>query len=129
MGMEGQRHAPHVCACPACQQHPHGSVASEHRLINRLLASADERVRRLLAGFLARQLGQGGISQLQRISGLDRKTIAKGLRELRQQDKPAAGRVRRAGGGRKAVEEKRPGSGGPCSHSCKTARLAIPFPV
>ena len=100
----------HVCSCPICQQHPHGAVAAGHRLINRLLAAADERVRRLLAGFLARQLGSGGISQLQCISGLDRKTIRRGLRELCQHDELSGGRIRRSGGGRKRVEHHRPGS-------------------
>jgi hypothetical protein len=110
MVTEVLRCAPHACTCPTCRQHPRSAVAADHRLINRLLAAADERLRRLFAGFLARQLGSGGVSQLQRISGLDRKTIAKGLRELRQQDEPLTGRIRRPGGGRKPVEQSNPGS-------------------
>jgi hypothetical protein len=66
-------------------------------------------VRRLLAGFLAQQLGKGGITQMQRISGLDRKTIAKGLRELRCANPLPADRIRRSGGGRKSVEQIHPG--------------------
>ena len=110
MVTEGWRRTPHACACPACRQHPRSAIATDHRLINRLLASADERLRRLFAGFLARQLGRGGISQLRRISGLDRKTIAKGVQELRQHDQTLTGRIRRPGGGRKPVEQSHPGS-------------------
>ena len=43
--------------------------------------------------------GDGGISRISRVCGLSRGTITKGIRELGE--KPiAAGRVRRAGGGR-----------------------------
>ena len=99
----------HVCPCSVCQQHPRSQVAREHRTINQLLAAADERLRRLLAGFFARQKGRGGIAELERISGIDRNTIAKGRRELCQAN-PALGFIRRPGAGRKTVEEKRPGS-------------------
>jgi hypothetical protein len=96
--------------CPACRDHPHGATAQEHRAINRLLAVADERLRRLLAGLLAKQMGRGGIARLTEISGLDRNTVARGQRELRQ-GRPASGaRIRRVGGGRKRLEDKRPGS-------------------
>ena len=95
----------HVCACPACRQHPHGRVACEHRTVNRLLAAADERTRWLLAGFLARQHGPGGIAWLARITGLDRHTIARGRRELRRPNQ-AQGRIRRPGAGRPWAEKK-----------------------
>jgi hypothetical protein len=92
-------------------------LAAEHRAINRLVAVSDERVRRLLVGFLAKQFGRGGISRLARITGLDRKTIATGQRQLREQtdsDAPGASsvspRVRRPGAGRKRVEIQHPGS-------------------
>jgi len=35
-------------------------------------------MRRLLAGFLARQHGRGGITLLAQISGLDRNTVTRG---------------------------------------------------
>jgi hypothetical protein len=85
-------------------------VAREHRTINRLLAAADERLRRLLVGFFARQRGPGGICELERITGIDRNTIAKGQRELGRAKPLSPGRIRRPGAGRKAVEQKRPGS-------------------
>jgi hypothetical protein len=101
-------HALHVCGCAGCQQHPHGPIAREHRRINRLLASADERMRRLLAGFLAQQQGRGGVSLLARITGLDRNTIARGQRELRRGTPPPPHRLRRPGAGRPRAEKKAP---------------------
>jgi hypothetical protein len=101
-------HAPvaHRCPCSTCQQHPFGSLAREHRRINRLVAVADERTRRLVAGFLAQQQGRGGIALLAQITGLDRNTVARGQRELRHDHRPMAGRVRRPGGGRPRAEKK-----------------------
>lgn len=105
----------HCCDCPLCREHPRGKIAAEHRAINRLLAVSDERVRRLVVGFLAKQMGRGGISRLASITGLDRKTIAKGRRELREDDIGLSGtrsinsRVRRPGAGRKRTEVKYPG--------------------
>jgi hypothetical protein len=92
-----------------CQQKRRGAVVREHRAINRLLAVADERMRRLLAGLLASKIGRGGIQQLARITGLHRNTIAQGQRELREKRRLPAGRIRDAGAGRKHLEEKRPG--------------------
>ena len=47
----------HRCECPTCRQHPDSPTAEVHRAINRFLAAADERSRRLLAGSLAQQHG------------------------------------------------------------------------
>jgi hypothetical protein len=100
----------HVCTCDRCRRYPHGSAAREHRRINRLLAAADERLRRLLAGFLAHQQGRGGVSLLARITGLDRNTIARGQRELRRRSARPAPRIRRPGAGRPRAEKKVPAS-------------------
>ena len=104
-----RRRLVHACACPTCRQHPNARVAREHRALNRLIAAADERTRRLLAGFLARQHGRGGIALLARITGLDRNTIARGRRELRHPGL-SSGRVRRPGAGRPCAEKKVRGS-------------------
>jgi hypothetical protein len=96
----------HSCQCSTCKRYPHGQVAKEHRRINRLVAAADERNRRLLAGFLARQQGRGGITLLARVTGLSRTTILRGMRELQRPGTPAKRRVRRQGGGRKRFEKK-----------------------
>jgi hypothetical protein len=99
----------HACECSVCRQHPNGQVAREHRALNRLIAASDERTRRLLAGFLARQQGPGGLTLLARITGLARNTIARGRRELRQPFR-SSGRVRRPGAGGQRVEKKVLGS-------------------
>jgi hypothetical protein len=103
------RRRAHACECSTCRRHPHGRVAREHRALNRLIAATDERTRRLIAGFLARQYGRGGITLLARVTGLDRNTIARGRRELRQPFR-SPHRVRRPGGGRPRAAKKVPGS-------------------
>lgn len=96
----------HQCECSTCGRYPHGSLAREHRRINRLVAAADEPTQRLLVGFLARQQGRGGIALMARITGLDPKTIARGQRELRQRRRPKGSRLRRPGAGRPRAEKK-----------------------
>jgi len=73
-----------------------------------LLSTFDERQRRLFAGLESMLLGWGGDRRLAEITGLDVHTIAKGRRELHEGKLLAEG-LRRPGGGRKAVEKKRPG--------------------
>jgi len=53
-------------------------------------------------------LGYGGVSLVRRACGLSRKTISRGMREIQEGDYPGKGRVRRAGGGRKALTAKDP---------------------
>jgi hypothetical protein len=98
------------CSCPDCYRDPDGTVAREHQAINRILACIDERSRRLVAGFLARLYGHGGVTWMARITGLDRNTIARGRRELDQTDSLPPGRVRRPGGGPKPLEVRSPES-------------------
>ncbi len=98
------------CSCPDCRRDPDAAVAREHQAINRIIACTDERSRRLVAGFLARLYGHGGITRLARITGLDRNTIARGRRELDQEDVLPPDRVRRPGAGPKRVEARRPES-------------------
>ena len=64
----------------------------------------DERSRRLMAASEARELGFGGVSAVSRACGMSRVTITKAIREL-DQAPLAAGRVRRAGGGRHTLVE------------------------
>jgi hypothetical protein len=99
----------HACECPTCRQHPKGRIAREHRTLNRLIAASDERTRRLLAGFRARQHGRGGITLLARITGLDRDTVARGRRELRQPFRWPR-RIRLPGAGGRRIEKKVLGS-------------------
>src|SRR5258708_37131270 len=100
----------HRCPCPDCRCHPRGKIARDHRDINRLLTTLDERNRRLFVALLARQQGGGAIRGLARVTGLSRNTIRKGLRELTRRDpRCRSGRLRRKGGGGKKVEEQQPG--------------------
>ena len=72
----------------------------------------DERTRRLWAGAEARAIGRGGIARVAEATGMARDTVRKGLRELQSGVRPlgpARGRrVRRRGGGRKALIDHNP---------------------
>jgi hypothetical protein len=106
MTVEHSQRVIHPCVCPTCQQHPYSALAREHLRINRLLAAADERMRRLMAGFLAKQHGKGGVSLLAQITGLDRNTVARGQRELRRSHPKMPDWIRRPGAGRPCAEKK-----------------------
>jgi hypothetical protein len=69
----------------------------------------DERQRRLYAGLESLKLGYGGDQRIAEFIGMDAHTVAKGRRELLEQDL-AIDRIRKAGGGRKPLETKRPKS-------------------
>ena len=69
----------------------------------------DERQRRLLAAAAARTLGRGGITMVARATGMSRQTVYDGLADLDDATGRAAGRARRAGGGRKRLTERDPG--------------------
>lgn len=94
------------CVCETCQQHPYSAVANEHRAINRLVATMDEKHRRRFVGLLALQWGRGSIQLLSTITGLDRATIRRGRAEVQRADRKTRGRVRHTGGGRRAIEKK-----------------------
>ena len=73
-----------------------------------LVAIVDERVRRLLVAAEAECLGYGGISVVSRETGVSRRAIAEGIKELRQPENLPIGRVRIEGAGRKKTIEKDP---------------------
>jgi hypothetical protein len=75
-----------------------------------MVAGTDERNRRLVVGLRARLHGHRGIILLARITGLDRKTIARGRRELDQAAPLSLRRVHRPGAGPKRVEVRSPES-------------------
>jgi hypothetical protein len=68
----------------------------------------DERRRRLWAATEARDLGHGGIDQVAQATGLNVRTINRGLHELAGDPVPDTW-VRKAGGGRKRAEAQDPG--------------------
>ena len=67
----------------------------------------DEQQRRLYAGLESLKLGHGGDRQLADFLDLDPHTVARGRQQLLAQD-VEVDRARKAGGGRKPVEKKRP---------------------
>ena len=71
------------------------------------LSTLNERQRRLYAGLEALRLGYGGDRRIAEITGLDVHTVARGRRELLEQDVELE-RIRGAGGGRIRVEKKLP---------------------
>ena len=71
----------------------------------------DERMRRLVAAAESEAIGYGGASIVSRATGVSRRAIRVGLKELKasQSAKPKSGqRVRKAGGGRKKTIDKDP---------------------
>lgn len=67
-------------------------------------ATLDERQWRIFLGTEALKIGMGGISQIGRLSGSDRKTVRRGMLEAKEPI--VRGWVRRAGGGRKKITDK-----------------------
>jgi transposase len=73
-----------------------------------LAGEFDERRRRVWAAAEARSHGRGGVAAVARATGMSATTIYKGLRELESGETLEPGRVRRPGGGRKALSETDP---------------------
>jgi hypothetical protein len=90
-----------------------GATISEgERRWLRVLGALNEAQARLFVAERALEMGRGGISRLSKLTGMSRLTIYKGAAELRGKGRlvvAEAGRIRRAGGGRKRVEEVAPG--------------------
>ena len=74
-----------------------------------LLPELDEKSRRLTLGAAARAAGDGGIGAVARMCGASWQTVADGAAELASGQVAPAGRVRRAGAGRKKLAETDPG--------------------
>ena len=73
------------------------------------LSMLNEKQRRVYAGLESLKLGYGGNQQIADFIGMDPRTVAKGRRELEAHDLDIE-RIRKAGGGRKPTEKKRPKS-------------------
>jgi transposase len=74
-----------------------------------LASCLNERGRRLWAATEAKPLGYGGISLVARATGISRRAIEVGLREIETGSLLPPGRVRRPGGGRKSALHHQPG--------------------
>jgi transposase len=73
-----------------------------------LVGVMDERSRRLLVGAEAECLGYGGVSEVHRQTGVSRRTISEGIKDLQDPSRVPEGRVRRKGAGRKKSTETDP---------------------
>lgn len=74
------------------------------------LSGADEVQARRFAGAIALEIGWGGITKVEELTGMSHSTINKGIEELKTSEKlEPPERLRASGGGRKKVEEKNPG--------------------
>ena len=75
-----------------------------------VISHLNERQRRIYLGAEAQSLGRGGVTKIHQLSGVNRQTIAEGLKELCmesvQEDKKES--IRKKGGGRKKEIEKTP---------------------
>jgi transposase len=67
----------------------------------------NEKQRRVLAGVEAKSIGRGGIKILSDITGMDRKTIRKGIKDIKLKNKNID-RIRVSGGGRKKITDQNP---------------------
>ena len=76
----GKRTVVHFCSCSRCRSQPDGPTAKQHRALNDLVATLDEKSRRLVVALLAKQHGRGGITRFSRFTGLSRDTIRRGQR-------------------------------------------------
>jgi hypothetical protein len=103
-------------------------MIDEHGIGQRWLAigcKLDERGRRLFAAAEVRAAGWGGLAAVSRLTGLARSTINRGEDDL-DAEPPLQGRVRRKGGGRRAVAEKDPGLVGALQALVEPATLGDP---
>jgi hypothetical protein len=97
----------HHCECAACQAGTDLHLMQRHQQINLFLSRLSEPQRRWYVATLATEPPGPSESELARITGLDRKTIQRGHRELATglMDHPPA-RQRRPGAGRPRAEKK-----------------------
>src|SRR5690606_29307987 len=84
------------------------SIARKYKALS---SEMDERARRLWAAAEAKEIGRGGATIVHRATGLDWKTISRGNRDLIELEtssnsKEKMRRIRKKGGGRKAVRSQ-----------------------
>jgi hypothetical protein len=85
-------------------------ATQDETILVKLLDTLDEAQKRWLVGREALRLGHGGVKRMCEVSGLSKPTVIKGVKELRRPQalRPAAGRIRQVGGGRKTIEAHDP---------------------
>ena len=90
----------------------HSQYTSEaENCMRAFYATLSEKDRRRYGAVEARRLGHGGITYVAQVLGCSERTIERGLVELDNlPHDPAAGRIRRPGGGRKKKSPPTPSS-------------------
>jgi hypothetical protein len=88
----------------------HSDIQRRFRSLSPFL---DERMRRLVAAAESEALGYGGVTAVARATGVSRRAITEGIKELSQRKAarkvaPAQARIRREGAGRKRTVDKDP---------------------
>lgn len=88
----------------------HENIKNKFSLLSPFL---DERLRRLWSAAEAISLGYGGVSAVSRATGVSRRAITEGCKELKQKggrnkSLSSSPRIRKKGGGRKPIEYKYP---------------------
>ena len=97
----------HICECAICQTGAEHAIIQQHQRMNLFLSRLTEPQRRWYVGILSQQPDSPTDAELARITGLDRKTIRRGRREvIAGLDELAPERQRRSGGGRLSAEKK-----------------------
>lgn len=97
----------HMCECAICQAATDHATIQQHQRVNLFLSRLTEPQRRWYVGLLSQEPDSPSDVELARISGLDRKTIRRGRREvIAGLTELPPDRQRRAGAGQPAAEKK-----------------------
>ena len=97
----------HTCQCAICQAGADYATIQQHQRMNLFLSRLTEPQRRWYVGMLSQQPESPSDVELARITGLDRKTIRRGRREvIAGLAEFAPDRQRRGGAGRLSAEKK-----------------------
>ena len=78
-----------------------GQIQQLHNRWKEIEPVLNEQSRRRWAATEARALGRGGVSCVVRVTGLARRTVYRGLDDIRRRHKTDLGRIRKRGGGRR----------------------------
>lgn len=97
----------HKCKCVDCQNKTDSEKQQLHHQMNLMMSRLDEQQRRWYAAIEAQRNGRGGITLVHQITGLDIKTIRRGISEISHDlsERPSQ-RVRLSGAGRPSVVKK-----------------------
>src|SRR2546426_1910113 len=99
----------HACQCTVCQSGHDAETLAQHERMNLFLSRLTEPQRRWYVGMLSQEPDSPSDLDLARITGLERKTIRRGRREvIAGLAEFAPDRQRRLGGGRLSAEKKTP---------------------